>query len=428
MKKTLQCIGMAAICSLSFFSGCSGKQVKKTDEPVTLRIAWWGSQARHDATLAVLDLYTKKTGVRFDAEFLPFDGYFTKLNTLVASNDVYDVFQLGGNFPAYTAYLEPLNGYIKSGTIDTLAATESSLSTTSLNGIQYGISLGMNTYGIVYDPALFEKAGLKEPDSNWTWKEYENDCMTIKQKLGIFGCCQLEDFRAGSVMRIPQHDKNQMLFRQNGSGLDYADDMPIADYFSMRKRLVKAGAYPDPGRINEIKDIESDYLVTGKAAMTYCASNQFIALSGAAKRPLKLTVIPRESKDGPLGVAMQSSQMFGIYNGSKYKEEAAKFISFFVNDPDANRILKGERGVSIMQTVRDTLTPILSPEQKQVYDFVSEMSKLSDVPCVLDPVQQPEIKDLFLRIEDQMLFDKISPEDASKKFHTEAEAIFAKTK
>jgi hypothetical protein len=27
---------------------------------VTLRIAWWGSQTRHDATLKVLDMYTKK--------------------------------------------------------------------------------------------------------------------------------------------------------------------------------------------------------------------------------------------------------------------------------------------------------------------------------------------------------------------------------
>ena len=38
-----------------------------------LRIMWWGSQTRHDRTLAVLDLYTEQTGVAFEPEFYGFD-------------------------------------------------------------------------------------------------------------------------------------------------------------------------------------------------------------------------------------------------------------------------------------------------------------------------------------------------------------------
>src|SRR5690625_3206056 len=68
-----------------------------TDD-VTIRIAWWGSQARHDGTVEVIELYEDQNPhVTIEYEFFDFDGYFTKLNTLVNAEDVWDVFQLGGN-------------------------------------------------------------------------------------------------------------------------------------------------------------------------------------------------------------------------------------------------------------------------------------------------------------------------------------------
>lgn len=68
-------------------------------EQVTLRMAWWGSQQRHDATQAVIKMYEEQNpNVKIEAEFYDMDGYLNKLNTLVAANDVWDIFQLGGNF------------------------------------------------------------------------------------------------------------------------------------------------------------------------------------------------------------------------------------------------------------------------------------------------------------------------------------------
>ena len=65
-------------------------------QDVKMRMAWWGSQTRHNMTIAVIEMYEEMTGVDIEYEFYAFDGYITKLNTLVASNDVWDIFQLGG--------------------------------------------------------------------------------------------------------------------------------------------------------------------------------------------------------------------------------------------------------------------------------------------------------------------------------------------
>lgn len=424
LKKLITLFLLLAIIAGSIFA--AGNKEEAADQPVKLRIAWWGSQTRHDRTLKVLDLFTEQTGIEFEAEYMPFDGYFTKLNTLIASGDEYDIIQLGGNFPTYKDNLLHLNSYIEDGTIDVTNISDANLKTTALDGVQYGMSLGINTYGIAYDPALFKAAGVSEPTSDWTWDEYEAACMTIHNKLGIFGSSKMEDFFAACTMGVPQHDINQSFFKEDGSGLNYTDDSPISNYFAMKQRLVNAGAYPDPGQINEIKDIEGDYLVTGEAAMTWVASNQFNAIVNASGRNLKIATMPRYQKDKSVGVAMQSSQLFAVSKNSAHKKEAVEFLNFVVNSTDANNVLLGERGIPISSVVRESVKQQLDATQIQVYDFIDLMSEISDTPVILDPVQQPEIRDLFSRLHDQVVTNKISPVDAAATLHSEAEKIFSR--
>ena len=59
---------------------------ESTDEPVTIRITWWGGQTRHDLTQQVLDLYTSEhPNVTFEAVPSGWDGYFEKLATDTAT-------------------------------------------------------------------------------------------------------------------------------------------------------------------------------------------------------------------------------------------------------------------------------------------------------------------------------------------------------
>lgn len=71
---------------------------KAEGEPVELRISWWGSDARHEATLKVLDLFMEKhPNIKVTAEYQGFDGYHDKLMTQISSGTEPDVFQLDNN-------------------------------------------------------------------------------------------------------------------------------------------------------------------------------------------------------------------------------------------------------------------------------------------------------------------------------------------
>lgn len=407
----------------------SGKESAASGEQITLRMAWWGSQTRHDATNKVIEMYEEQNpNVHIEVEFYDFDSYFTKLDTLVAADDVWDIFQMGGNFPKYINSIEPMDSYIEAGTIDVSDTTENFLATTRDNdGTQVGISIGTNTYGIAYDPAMFAEAGLAEPSDNWTWDEWKADCLAITEKLGIYGSSKMDNFIAGVTQRASQAEKDGNFFKKTNDGLEFTDTATFASYMQMIKDLTDAGSYPDAGAIKEIKDIEGDYLVTEDAAMTWVSSNQIASIVNAAGREIKIAPVPRITKDGSYGMGVQSSQQLCMAKSSKNKEEAAKFINYFVNDIEANKVLNGERGVPIMSKVRDVVMEQADDSSKMIYDFVDKIGNFPKEDCnVISPDPKTEIEDQYKLLIEKVQYGDVTPEDAARQLVEFAESKFTR--
>lgn len=251
------------------------------DEEVDLRMAWWGSQDRHDRTIKAIELYESlHPNVKIEYEYYSFDDYFTKLKTLVASDQVWDIFQLGGNFPMYMDKIYPLDDYIASGVVDVSGIGDANLKTTQdTEGHQLGISNGLNSYGIAYDPDMFAEAGVAEPTDTWTWDDYANAANTIHEKLGIYGCSSMltSEFIAGCSVYVAQYgDVGQYsFFNLDLTGMGFDDPQMLTPYIQMRADSIKNEVYPDAGASAEITNIENDFLVTGEAAMAWVAANQF---------------------------------------------------------------------------------------------------------------------------------------------------------
>lgn len=396
---------------------------------VVLRIGWWGSQVRHDATLAVLDRYTLKTGVTFEPEFFSMVDYLTKLNTLIAAKDAFDLMQMGGNFPTYQDNIEYLNDYIKRGVIDVTDITPAFLGITTFEGNVIGLSSGTNTIGLAYDPAIFKKANVAVPTDNWTWAEYEKAAIDITKATGVMGSSQLGGEFDALTSWIQQYGGTESFFLPpKRLALNYTGDDKVAEFFNMKLRMTKAGAYPTPAQMAEIKDIQGDPLVSGKAAMTRISSNQFVAITDAAKRPLALVAPPRRTATGPLAMSIISSQMFCVYKYSDFKEESAKWISYWVNDIEANLILKGERGVPIAAKVRAALSIGMSDAQKAIYRLLDVIGKEASLEIVLNSPVQIEIEDAYKRLSEQVIFEKLTPLAAAVELRKQATEILSRVK
>ena len=199
MKKKILSVFLAGVMALGL-AACGGADgdsavdvadpgVPAAEEQTVLRMAWWGSQTRHDRTVAAIELYeSEHPDVDIEYEYYSADDYFTKLQTLVASHEVWDIFQMGGNFPAYIDSIQPLDGFVDEGIIDVSDVPEAYLSITrDADGNLVGFSNGINTYGIAYDADLFEECGIPAPAENWTWDDFAEAARTIHEHTGMFG-------------------------------------------------------------------------------------------------------------------------------------------------------------------------------------------------------------------------------------------------
>ncbi len=430
---------MAATLVLSL-AACGGKTDDAASEKVTLRMAWWGSQNRHDKTVAVINLYmVENPNVKIEYEFFSFSDYFTKLKTLVASDNVWDIFQLGGNFPEYVNKIAYLNDYIKDGTIDTSKISDAYLTITQdFEGNQIGLSNGINTYGIAYDVDMFKAAGVPEPTSEWTWDDYADAARKIKKATGHYGSSSFtsSEFIAGCSSYIGQYGKvgEYSFFNIDLTGMGFKDAQMLTPYIQMRADLIKEGAYPDAGAELEITNIENDFLATGEAAMTWVATNQIATLNkvcAAQGRTIKMATVPKVKAGGPSGMAIQSSQMLCVSKDSKNQKEAAKFISWFQNSTDCNKILNGERGIPINEDCRKIVQANMTNDaegigNKMAFDYVSLVGTFEspEKVNVLSPDGQDKVVDLYRNYIQQVVSGEITAAEAADLTYKAAEDLF----
>lgn len=403
-------------------------------EPCTIRFGWWGGQTRHERTEQVVKMFMEKyPNVTIETEPGDFNGYFQKLPTLVGAQDVWDVFQLGNNWAEYTSIVTDLTPYIEAGTISTDNISDGFLATTYDQGQQMEISLGTNAHCIIYNADMFAEAGIPEPAENWTWEDYEKYSEALKELTGEFGSSSLEEFYAGCTVGVPQHESGLNFFKSDNSGLMIEKPDYMVPFIEMIQRMTESGAYPDRGALNEMGTApEQNFVATGEAAMTWALSNQVVAMAKAAEEngvgTLKIATIPRKTADGPAGYAVKSSQGLAIYTQTKYPDVCATFVNYFINSPEANLVLLGERGVPVAANVRAAIEPSLSDLEKDIYEYVGKIGAWEDSKHVFinEPSQQNAIKDEFKSQLDRVNAGQVTAQEAAQSVYDFAMDAFSR--
>ncbi|MFB9330507.1 ABC transporter substrate-binding protein [Paenibacillus aurantiacus] len=396
-----------------------------SSKQVTLRMAWWGSQPRHDYTLKVIEMYQKEhPNVKIEPEYANFDDYWKKLAPQAAANELPDIVQMDISYLAQygqKGQLEDLTPYLGNG-IDTTNISENAISGGKLGDKLYGFNIGVNTMNFQYDPALLQKLGVDKPGEDWTWDDY----FALASKAKDAGLYFDNGFRPEVFFGYYLRSKGQHLYNAEGTALGYEDDQLFIDFFGPISKLVKDGHTPPPDVKAQIKGLEDDMMVKNKQVGIWQWTNQFVAVQQVANRPLEMAHMPGPGRKE--GLYLKPSMYFSVSKNSENKEEAAKFIDFWVNNVEANKLIKGDRGVPVNATVADAIKPTLDPAQVQVFDYVTWAQENSSPMDPPDPIGTAEIIKLFSSLGEQMDFQKLSVEDAAKQFRKEANAILAKNK
>lgn len=327
---------------------------------VNLSIMWWGSDARHEATMKVLDQYTKKTGVQFTPEYTGWDGYWQKLPVLAASNTLTDVMQMDAAYIHQyvdNGQLADLTDYIDlSGVL-----TDEQLESYKINGGLYGIPLSRNGEGWAYNKTQLDQYGIEEPKSGWTWDEMVDWCKAAREKLpdDVYPLFDLRGWYQYYQEYVQLTGGKKTL---DGSTFNFDKDTYIS-YCNMYDEFVKEGICP-PAEVG-ISFVEldpvNDFFLNKKVllrSISVGSASTLSELSGGDE--VKFVSTPQGDGGSPWE---QSTVFFSVAANSEHIQEAADFIKYFITDTDAGKTLTTVRGLPLTDEAYDTFVNDLDVNQ-----------------------------------------------------------------
>lgn len=395
-----------------------------------LRLLFWGGQARADRTYGVTDLYTKANGVAFDGEFMAFQDYWPKLGTQVAGGNAPDVIQMDYRYIVEYATrnaIAPLDEFVgKELQLDDFDKDQ--LDGGKVDGKLYGISLGANSVAMMVNTAAMTEAGVAI-DRNTSYE----DLAALAEKFNA------GTKRAGMRLLADGSGSEPALenwLRQRGKALYTADgkaafdDKDMSEWFQLWADLRKANVCvaPEDQALDANDSIENTMVILGKAATSYANSNQLIAFQKVAKDPLDMANFPRAKAGAGGGHYRKPSMFFSVGASSQAKAEAAKFINFFITDPDATKILGVERGIPCKKSTRDNIAPGLDAQSQVALNFVSNLGDLLGALPPSPPANAGEVSQALRTKSQEVAFGQQSPADAGPAFVQQATDILARAK
>lgn len=402
------------------------------EEPVTIKIAWWGGQARHDYTQKLLDLYSQNhPNVTFEAMPSGWDGYFDKLATQAASGSMPDIVQM--DYLYITTYaknnsLADLQSFIDDGTIDVSTIDESVLNTGINNGKMAGLVGSASLIAMGCNPDVFAEAGLEIPSADWTWEDFKSIAETVKEKTGKFGFAgvPVDDTNCFNYW-VRQHGES--LFSADNKSLGYEDDKIMSDYISLWSDLMKTGAVPNPDEYAAISTLgqEGGPVVTGEGAMLQ-EWNNYANKVMSVNENIEMVTMPVMDGTDAKGLWNKPGYFWSIAETSSVKKEAAEFINWFLNSEEANAIIMAERGVPSSGAAREYMQKSgnLNKQQEDMFRFVDEaMALCGDTPAP-DPVGMAEVNTAFKEAAYSAFYGQVSAEEAAAAFRTQANEILAR--
>ncbi|MCZ9347801.1 extracellular solute-binding protein [Streptomyces sp. TRM76130] len=187
MRRGIAATALVASLALAA-TACGGSDSgDSADGPVTITY-WDTSNATNEAPTyqaLVEEFEAANEDIEVDFVNVPFDQAQNKFDTAAGASGAPDVLRTDVGWTAAFAkkgFFLPLDGTEALAEQD--AFQSSLIEQATYEGKVYGVPLVTDTLALVYNKALFEKAGVEVPE---TWDDLKKAAATIKEKTGVDG-------------------------------------------------------------------------------------------------------------------------------------------------------------------------------------------------------------------------------------------------
>lgn len=410
----------AAIVPMLALAGCGGDDAASDEkpslssEPVTLRLSWWGNDARAKMTKQVVEMFQKENpNITVETSFSDWGGYWDKLATEYAGGNSPDVFAMDPSYLGQYAANDSLYDLGKVSDFLSFDKIESSVvDTGKVSGTQYAAPISTAPFGVIINNDILDKYGVSLPDtSKWTWNEFEEVCNQITEKSHdeITGALWLSN---SSGIQLWSSQQGEQFFKDGKVAIN-ADT--LARFFEKAKDWTDNGISGSADRWSENMNsgVDQSDFGTGKQAMIFSSTTQIVAYSGATGTE-NLTLAPMPSDSSEKWNFLMPGVSWTMSSQTKHPAEAAKLIDYFINNVESGKVQGTDRGIPVNSDVRKAVAEDATGVNKKSIEFMDSITSTLGESPEISPAGTGDLDKVITRHEQDVVFGNATPAEAAK--------------
>lgn len=323
-------------------------KVDVTDAKAEISFAWWGGDARHEATQTAVTTYmANNPNVTIKTDYGAWTGWEEKVSTALYANTAADINQANWswliNYDNNGNTFVDLNEY--ADYIDLSQFPKEALDTCTVDGKLYGLPIAITGRIFYWNADTFKQAGIEYPK---TFKELLEAGEIFKTKLGDdYYPLVLTEYDRMIFMVYYLESKYGKAWIENDE-LQYGEE-EIAEVLQLYKDMEAAHVIPTIQTIlgdgAESVDKNPKWM-EGKYAGILEWDSSASKFQGALNNPDAFTVGEYFADLGEFkGGFTKVSMCFAVSKSAKDPVACVKFLNYLLNEKDGVELLNSQRGI-----------------------------------------------------------------------------------
>jgi len=417
MKRLVSCALILAVAAASL-AAAPAKQI-------TLRFSWWGSDGRHQATLSAIKAFeAKNPGVKIEAEYGGWDGYYQKLVTQLAGATMPDIMQIDQPWVAELSNKGDVFLTIGAGAGIDLSGFDASFlkDFCSYKGQLKGLPTGLNGTSFLLDKDVLAAAGINS-NTEWTWDSMLSEGSKVHKKDSKKYFLNMGPAIMSMFVTRYINQLSGGVFIGEDKKLQFTKAQAEAAFAYFKKWQDQGVIVPASSSIlYNNKEEENPAWINGQTACMFTWASAVDKVR-ASKPNVVIKAEPVMPKAANSGILVRPSQVFAVSKDSEHPKEALAFLNFMFNDPEGIVALGSSRGVPPTAKARALLKEkkLMPAEVEQITNIALANRGKPQTTWAMNS----EIGEIIADVVEQFAFDKLSPEKAASDLVTRLEQKLA---
>ena len=408
--------------------------IVRAQEDITLRLAWWGGDARHAMYNQLADMYQElNPNVTLEREFAGFAPYFEKLAIDTAGNNAPDILHMHQVYLsdyASRGALMDLTPMVDSGEIDLSNFAQGIIDTGKWQGAIYMVTLGNSAPGIHYNTVMFEEAGVAFPEYSWTWDDFKATALALRDALPDDVYAVNDSGAWNGTLETFIRQNGYFYFAQDENGvalneLGFPKEV-LVEHWTMWDELRQASAIPPAALNAEFTGASHPDSMLARKVVTMhpMSGNQHKLFQNEMEDLIQLTTIPRSNDPEGLAGDVVGGAYLSMAADTENPQAVAAFINWMINDEEVARIYNGEHGPPGSSVMQDVIADQLDPADVRLSEMMAYIGATASAEAPR-PANGTEVLNAIPVFYDQIAFGQLSVEEAVDAFFEEAEFILS---